>query len=302
MPIPQFQEFMTPALKALEDGKAKHRNEIEEFVAPILGLTSQDRQELLPSGKKPIVRSRIHWALYYMYRAGLISREGRGTYAITPVGKNALKTGKKINNTFLEQYSSFNEFRSLSHTTEPGMENFQIITEDHTDPVTRISNAIEEFNKKTCQDLIEQLKKTDPIYFEKICLELMKAMGYGDEVSLTPKSHDGGIDGIVNEDALGLDKIYLQAKRYVDNKVNEREIQNFIGALSTSPVTKGVFITTSYFSDKAKDRVSHVLGKSIKLIDGDEMAKLMLKYNVGVQVRDTYQIKELDENFFSDEE
>ena len=300
MPIPQFQEFMTPTLNALKDGNARTHVEVEDIISPIMGISLSDRKELLPSGTQTIVRNRLSWALYYMYRAGLLARKGRGVYVITQAGKQALDTGSKIDNKFLEQYSSFNEFKSSSHTSEDEMENVQMIAEEHTDPVTRISNAITEFNNRTRQDLLERLRLVDEIYFEKICLDLMKAMGYADTVSLTQKSHDCGIDGIVKEDALGLDIIYTQAKRYTNSKVGEVEVRNFIGALDS--VTKGVFFTTSSFSDTAKEKAKRAAGKKIILVDGEEMARLMLKYNVGVRIKDTYQIKELDWSFFAEDE
>lgn len=301
MPIPEFKDFMTPTLKSLADGNAKTTSQIEPLVCEQLVLDEKDKKKLVPSGAQTIYKNRTQWALYYMYRAGLLDHPKRGVYQITSRGLDAIKTNKKIDNNFLNQYSEFRKFRSIENKEDN--KNYQKeASSEFTDPVTRITGAIEEFNNRTKQALLEQLKKTDPLYFEKICLDLMQAMGYGDSLSLTPKSHDGGIDGIVNEDALGLDKIYLQAKRYADGKVNEKEMRTFIGALSTSPVTKGVFMTTSEFSDKARDKASLVLGKSIKLIDGNEMAGLMLKYNVGVRTVKTYQIKELDENFFSEEE
>ncbi len=307
MPIPQFQEFMTPALKALQDGSEKHRSKIEDFVAPILGLTPEERQELLPSGQKPIVRNRLHWALYFMYRAGLVDRPKRATYKITKKGLEALSSNKRIDVKFLETYPQFREFQNISHNNEKNGD-VNIPNGNTFDPDESVINAIERANSDTRRDLLERLRGIKETAFEEICLELMKAMGYGiekDRLFLTKKSHDGGIDGIVYVDALGLDQIYLQEKRYAaDNKVNEKEIRDFIGALSTSPVTKGVFFTTSYFSDKAKEKAKamHASGRFIKLIDGEELVKLMLEYNVGVRVTETYQRKEIDEDFFAEYE
>lgn len=289
MAIPQFQDFMTPALAAFKNGQAKNYNDIENIVAPQLNLTDEDRRQRLPSGQK-IVRNRLNWAIQYMYRAGLLQQQKRGIYIITEEGKKALQTGKTINNAFLEQFSSFQAFQNKTNKEENKQE--------ETDPATRISNAIEEFNKRTQLELLEQLKTVDPVFFEKICLQLMQSMGYGEKVSLTPKSHDGGIDGIINEDVLGLDKIYLQAKRYSANKVNEKEMRDFVGALTLSQTQKGVFITTSYFDKKAIDMAAR---KNIILIDGDKLTSLMIRYNVGVQTKETYQIKELDLSFFSED-
>lgn len=288
MAIPQYQDFMTPVLAAFKDNKPKNHSEVENIVAPQLHLTKEECSQLLPSGTQTIVRNRLSWAIYYMYRAGLLQQLKRGVYIITEEGKKALQSGKTINNAFLDQFSSFQEFQNKTKKEENKQE--------ETDPATRISNAIEEFNKRTQLELLEQLKTVDPVFFEKICLQLMQAMGYGEKVSLTPKSHDGGIDGIINEDVLGLDKIYLQAKRYSTNKVNEKEMRDFVGALTLSQTQKGVFITTSYFDKKAIEMAAR---KNIILIDGDKLTTLMIRYNVGVQTKETYQIKELDLSFFS---
>lgn len=290
MAIPQYQDFMTPVLTAFQDNKPKKHSEVERIVVPQLHLTKEDCAQLLPSGTQTIVRNRLSWAIYYMYRAGLLQQQKRGVYIITEEGKKALQSGKTINNAFLEQFSSFQVFQNKTNKEENKQE--------ETDPATRISNAIEEFNKRTQLELLEQLKTVDPVFFEKICLQLMQSMGYGEKVSLTPKSHDGGIDGIINEDVLGLDKIYLQAKRYSTNKVNEKEMRDFVGALTLSQTQKGVFITTSYFDKKAIDMAAR---KNIILIDGDKLTSLMIRYNVGVQTKETYQIKELDLSFFSED-
>ena len=303
MAIPQFQEFMTPALQALQDGTEKHRSKIEDFVAPILGLKPEERQELLPSGQKPIVRNRLHWALYFMYRAGLVDRPKRATYQITKAGLEALASGEKIDVKFLEAYPQFREFQNISHAND-GNENISLSSENAIDPDESINNAIERKNKKTCKDILDyMINNIDEIRFEEICLDLMKAMGYADtnNISLTKKSHDRGIDGIVKQDALGLDIIYTQSKKYTPpNKVNEVEVRNFIGALDS--VSKGVFFTTSFFSETAKEKANRASGKKIILVDGEEMARLMLKYNVGVRTKEKYEVKEFDEDYFSEDE
>ena len=303
MAIPQFQEFMTPALQALQDGTEKHRSKIEDFVAPILGLKPEERQELLPSGQKPIVRNRLHWALYFMYRAGLVDRPKRATYQITKAGLEALASGEKIDVKFLEAYPQFREFQNISHAND-GNGNISLSSENAIDPDESINNAIERKNKKTCKDILDyMINNIDEIRFEEICLDLMKAMGYADtnNISLTKKSHDRGIDGIVKQDALGLDIIYTQSKKYTPpNKVNEVEVRNFIGALDS--VSKGVFFTTSFFSETAKEKANRASGKKIILVDGEEMARLMLKYNVGVRTKEKYEVKEFDEDYFSEDE
>lgn len=303
MSIPQYQEFMKPALQALQDGSVKHRDEIEDFVAPILGLSSQERKELLPSGRKPIVRNRLHWALYYMYRAGLVNRPKRATFQITEAGLKALASGENIDVKFLEAYPQFRDFQNISHAND-GNENIDLSSENAIDPDESINNAIERKNKKTCKDILDyMINNIDEIRFEEICLDLMKAMGYADtnNISLTKKSHDRGIDGIVKQDALGLDIIYTQSKKYTPpNKVNEVEVRNFIGALDS--VSKGVFFTTSFFSETAKEKANRASGKKIILVDGEEMARLMLKYNVGVRTKEKYEVKEFDEDYFLEDE
>lgn len=300
MPIPQYQEFMRPALNALKDGKEKHIKEIEKIVFPIFNISDEECAKLLPCGSEPIVRNRMRWALYYMYRAGLVTKV-RAIYKITKLGQEALSSGKEINVAFLEQFPSFQEFKNVSHTEDKN-KNVTISEEKEIDPATRINNAIEEFNNKTKQELLEQLKNVDHLYFEQICLDLIKAMGYG-EGKLTQISHDGGVDVIINEDPLGLDKIYIQSKKFNEkNKVNELVVRNFFGTLDTHHIKKGIIMTTSSFAQKAIDAVKSVEGKKIILIDGNKMTSLMLKYNIGVRIKTTYQIKEIDENYFSEEE
>lgn len=295
MPIPQYQEFMTPALKLFKD-MPHSAKEILPLVCEQLHISQEEQQEMLPSQMQTIVQNRLNWALIYMYNAGLLVRVKRGVYQISPSGQDALKSGKTISNNFLSTYPAFQEFKARSRKTED--KNTEP-AEQNTDPTTRINNAIEDFNQRTRRDLLEQLKATDPIYFERICLELMKAMGYGDEISLTAKSHDGGIDGIVNEDALGLDKIYLQAKRYADNKVNGKEMRDFLGGITDKKTRRGVFITTSYFDKTAQDIATR---NNIIMIDGNKLTALLLKYNVGVRIKETYYIKEVDWEFFADDE
>lgn len=296
MPIPQYEQFMTPALKLLKDAP-RAAKEILTTICEQLHISQEEQQEMLPSGQQTIVANRLNWAISYMYNAGLIVRVKRGFYQTSTSGIEALKTGQTINNKFLNQYQSFRDFKTRSHKTDTPQ--LQQTEEQDLDPTTRINNAIEDFNQRTRRNLLEQLKATDPIYFERICLELMKAMGYGDEFSLTAKSHDGGIDGIVNEDALGLDKIYLQAKRYADNKVNGKEMRDFLGGITDKKTRRGVFITTSYFDKTAQDIATR---NNIIMIDGNKLTALLLKYNVGVRIKETYYIKEVDWEFFADDE
>ena len=304
MPIPQFQEFMKPALEALQNREIKHQSQIENYVANKMNISQEARREFLPNGRTLAVRSRLYWALYYMFRAGLVDRPKKASYQITEDGLKDLASGQRIDVNFLRKYPQFVDFLNKSRANaKDTMEDAS--SESDFDPDTNLGAAIEKANIDTKDDLLKRLRKVKDRAFEEICLELMRAMGYGVRHDLTKKSHDGGIDGIVYMDALGLDKIYLQEKRFGEgHKVNEKEVRDFIGALSTSTVTKGVFFTTSEFADKAKDAATQAQAKGliVKLIDADKLVELMMEYNVGVQVTETYQRRKIDEDFFDEYE
>jgi len=273
-----------------------------KLVSRKLGLSEEEKQSLLPSGNQPIIYNRVGWAKFYLKKAGLLDSKKRGLDFITKEGEDVLKKNiTRIDNEFLKQFSSFNEFinkKSKKQDSEDEDNGNQAIQT----PDEAIYKAFNEINDQLKVELLEKLKKTDPIFFEKIVLELMKAMGYGvDEkisAQMTKKSHDGGIDGIINEDVLGLDKIYLQAKRY-DKSVSREAVQAFVGALSGLGATKGVFITTGYFSSSALD---YAKNQKIILIDGESLSEFMVKYNVGVLPNRKIEIKKIDLSFFEDDE
>lgn len=298
MAVPNYQEFMLPTLEVIADGQEHKNSDVVQAVARILNLTDEDMQEMLPSGNQQTYYNRAGWARTYLKKAGLLEYPSRGVMRITKVGKSVLKKKPiKIDNKFLSKFENFNEF--VNHTTKEYKAGHkeETITNDLT-PDEIFEVAEKEYLNTLKQDLLEALKKVDPIRFERIVLDLMEKMNYGIG-SMTKRSHDGGIDGIVNEDELGLQKIYLQAKRYSENKVNEKEIQNFVGALGCSIVSKGVFITTSFFGERAKRKAEAAQGKVVRLIDGEELVDLMIKYNLGVQPKKTYTIKRLDEDYLT---
>ena len=233
----------------------------------------------MPSGAETVLHNRASWAVCDLFQAGLLHRIKRGTYAISDAGKNLLaQQPDKITRELLKHFPSFLDYLNRSNQNPNEKNDQQQILLDH---------------------LLDELKRTDPVYFERIILDLFKAMHYG-EGQTTPKSHDGGIDGIIFEDGLGLSKIYMQAKRYADSKVNEKEVQNFVGALGCSEVSKGVFITTSLFDEKAKKKALDAAKKGmiIRLIDGQELTKLMIEHNVGVRTIRTIEIKIVDTAYF----
>lgn len=300
MAIPNYQDFMLPTLEVIEDGQEYKNSDVVQSVAKILNLTDEDMQEMLPSGNQQTYYNRAGWARTYLKKAGLLEYPSRGVMKITKVGKSVLEHKPiKIDNKFLSKFENFNEFVNPATKELKPEEKEETITNDLT-PDEIFEVAGREYLNSLKQDLLDALKKVAPVRFERIVLDLMEKMNYGTG-SMTKLSHDGGIDGIINEDELGLQKIYLQAKRYSENKVNEKEIQNFVGALGCSIVSKGVFITTSFFDERAKRKAEAAQGKVVRLIDGDELVTLMIKYNLGVQPKKTYTIKRLDEDYLADD-
>lgn len=298
MAIPNYQEFMLPTLEVIADGQVHKNSEVAQAVAKILNLTEEDMQEMLPSCNQQTYYNRAGWARTYLKKAGLLEYPSRGVMQITETGKNVMTNKpEKIDNKFLSQFEQFNQFKNNAENDITANKDQEVLTDSHT-PDEIFEVAENEYLNSLKQDLLDNLKKIDPVRFERIVIDLMEKMNYG-VGSMTKLSHDGGIDGIINEDELGLGKIYLQAKRYSENKVNEREIQNFVGALDCSDTNKGVFITTSYFGEKAQQKSAAAKNKIIRLIDGDELTNLMIKYNLGVQVKRTFVIKKLDEDYLS---
>ena len=301
MSIPNYQDFMNVVLEVYaKEGEILNRTDIIDVVADKMGLSEEDKKQTIKSGEQ-VISSRIYWASYYMFRAGLLERIQRGIYKITDVGLNVCKSGEKINNDYLMRYKSFVDFIETSHTSakpsNKSIGQIQHPTCDNTDPEEMLENAINDLNALLEDDILSNLEKVDPKQFERIVVDVMESMDYGIG-SVTPYVADGGIDGIIDEDELGLSKIYLQAKRYVDNKVNEKEMRNFVGALATHNVKKGVFITTSDFAPKAIAASNNAHGYTIALINGTKLAKLMRKYNLGAKSKKNYDIKEFDASYF----
>ncbi len=300
MSVPDFQSLMNPVLNLYEKKNVELRpKDIEDEIAELLNLSEEDKNQMIPSNIETILRNRIKWTVYYLFRAGFLVRPKRGYYKISEVGVKENKTGNKINVEYLKKFPSFVTFFGTENKKNSDTENI-LETDERQTPDEMMSKAQALYSDNLQSELLEKLKQVDPIKFERIVLQLMEKMNYGIG-SMTKMSHDGGIDGIINEDELGLEKIYLQVKRYSENKVNEKEMQNFAGALGCSTVRKGVFITTSFFDERAKKKAASVQGKVIRLINGDKLTKLMIKHNVGVQPKTIIEIKKIDEDFFVEE-
>ncbi|WP_412494902.1 restriction endonuclease [Shewanella algae] len=307
--IPSYEEMMPAVLKVLADGPQKPLKQVYDEVVALYGFSQQQCELLLPSGKQTYIRSRIGWAKTYMVKAGLIYQPKRGMCEITQRGRDALATGEVINNDYLARFDDFNDFRS-AHTVQPNQpaNSTSDVAVSHNDdsqtPTELMAKAFSALNAALADELLEQIHGLSPKFFEQLVVDLMLAMGYGgsqkDAGQATQYTNDGGIDGIIKEDKLGLDSIYLQAKRYRDNTVGRPDIQAFAGALDMHRARKGVFITTSSFSKDAREFVS-MIEKRIVLIDGRELAALMIEHNVGVSTRELYAVKAIDSDYFLEE-
>ena len=290
-----IQTLMLPLLELLKDGNSVKLSEMVEIMSDKYNLSEEERNEWLPSKLQKTMYNRVAWAKQYLKNSELIESLEKGSFKITQKGIDVLKENpQKIDLRFLKNLDNKNQPNAQTEVYDNHIE-------ENKTPEELIENAQSLYTDSLKKELLAKLKSVDPIRFEQIVLELMEKMNYG-VGSMTKMSHDGGIDGIIDEDELGLEKIYLQAKRYSDNKVNEKEMQNFAGALGCSPVRKGVFITTSYFDERAKRKAESIQGKVIRLVDGEELTRLMIKHNIGVQTKTKIEIKKLDEDFFNDEE
>ncbi len=292
MEIPKFHETFIPILKVLENGETLPARELYQTVIDKFysELSKEKLEEKTKSGDILII-NRIAWGKSYLKKGGYIEFPKRGFVKITQKGRAHTKsdlTLKQVENSenFLEFY---NEENAKKESTPSIIEN--------ASPQDLIDEGFNQIDIQVKDELLEKLKEIDPFYFEKVILILLKKMGYGDFVE-TAKTGDGGIDGIINEDKLGLDKIYIQAKRYGENKVREKDIRNFTGAMS-GDTQKGVFVTTSAF-DSGATKKAHDAHHTIVLIDGLKLVDLMHQYNVGIQVKAVYEVKELDNDFFED--
>jgi restriction system protein len=297
MPIPEFNEIKAPALQFLADGNLHKLPEAYTALAKHFNLTEAEQNELLPSGTQRRWHNRANWACYDLYRAGLLDRPKKGRYIITDARKKlAEQNPKLIDREFLMKYPQFAQFAQARKTEDANGEPPQ----DPKTPEELIDDAYQMLDSALKKELLELVGKMDPFKFEQLVLDLMLAMGYGgsreEAAQVTKASGDEGIDGVINEDRLGLDVIYLQAKRW-QQTVGRKEIQSFVGALAGQQAHKGVFITTSDFADTAVAYAKKVPQKVI-LIDGDRLADLMIQHNIGVSPALAYQVKKVDSDYF----
>ena len=299
MEIPKFDETFIPILEVLKDGKIlKSRELIAEVKTRFYSdLTEEQLKQETKSGDL-LIDNRIAWGKSYLKKGGYITFPLRGLVQITDKGKGHSAT---LTVGDLENESSLFDFykqEKQSNSVDSSDIRKPNTTIDISSPQDLIDEGFNRIETEVKNDLLLKLKSGDPYFFEKVVLRLLKKMGYGDFIE-TSKSNDGGIDGIINEDKLGLDKIYIQAKRFTENKVRETDIRNFIGAMS-GDTNKGVFVTTSDFDEKALKKAREAHHKII-CIDGHKLVSLMHEFNVGVQIKTTYDIKQIDEDFFDEQ-
>lgn len=300
--IPDYQSIMLPFLKCLEDKKEYKYRDIIESLALYFQLNDSERKELLTSGTQAIFDNRVGWAKTYLKKAGLLDSPKRGVVVITDLGLETLaKNLSKIDAKYLKQFPSFIEFQNSSRSETTSLD----IIEQNETPEENLDKAYQNIRKSLTTELLNKVIELSPNFFEKLVVELLVKMGYGGSIKDAGKavgrSGDEGIDGTIKEDKLGLDIIYIQAKRWrIGNVVGRPEIQKFVGALAGQGAKKGIFITTSHFSREALEYTPRNETK-IVLIDGEQLAQLMIDYNLGCTTQQVYEIKKIDNDYFGEE-
>lgn len=300
MGIPEFQEFMLPVLAIFKDKKEHNTRECIETAIKHFSLKNEDIKLLVPSGKQTLVENRVYWSLTYLKKSLLLKTVRRGVYCITNRGIQLLSSNPhKIDRKLLSQYKEYRIFTN-QETEDKIIIKDNCLENDKVTPEENIDTIYNRINDQIADDLLEIILERDGYYFERLVMDVLVKMGYGnfreESKIMTPKSNDGGIDGIINQDRLGLDKIYVQAKRW-ENVIGRPELQKFVGALSERQSDKGIFITTSDFTKDAREYIEKV-SQNIILINGERLAKLMIENNVGVQINYTYEIKKVDRDYF----
>jgi restriction system protein len=307
MAVPDYQSVMLPLLQfAAQKGTEISTSEAVEALAKELGLTEDDLKEMLPSGIQSTFINRVGWASTYMKKAGLLEATRRGFYQITDRGRDLLKKQPKtINVKLLKQYPAFLEFQQLKgkRSGDKTAESKGTPDVSTATPSEALEAAYENLRGELADELLARLKKISPAFFERVVVELLVKMGYGgsraDAGKAIGRSGDGGIDGIIKEDKLGLDVVYIQAKRRDNNPVGRPDVMQFAGALQAQRASKGIFITTTRFTDDARSYVSQI-GSKIVLIDGEQLTSLMIEHNVGVSTVSLYPVKKVDSDYFEE--
>ncbi len=312
MAIPKYDEMMLPLLRLLVDGQSHQKRELTDKIAEHFKLTPEEREQMLPSTRATYVKHRTGWAAFGLRKAGLATNPVEGTLQITDEGRKFLATNPsgRLTRSVLMQFEPFRQFVAEMKTRAASAVKTRTGTaaelapadEDEATPEERIEAAFGELRETLIGELRAKLATTDPFRFEQVVLDLLVAMGYGgsrkEAAAVTQKTNDEGIDGVINEDRLGLDVIYIQAKRWKAN-VGRDEIQNFVGALAGKKASKGVFITTSSFNSNATN-YAESLHQKVILIDGRRLAELMIEHGIGVAEEHAYSVKKIDSDYFDE--
>ncbi|MDE3105960.1 MAG: restriction endonuclease [Acidobacteriota bacterium] len=305
MSIPDYQSLMLPVLKAAAKGEVRIGAVVDEL-ADQLQLNSEEKAALLPSGKQTIFSNRVHWAKSYLSKAQLVELTRRAHFTITPLGRSVLeKNPTAIDNHFLDQFEGFRQFRerSTDGDSETVVSVELPVTDTKQTPDEIMRAAHQQIESALGQDLLDRIRNSSPDFFERLIVNLLLSMGYGgsraDKAGRTlGRSGDDGVDGVIDQDPLGLDRVYIQAKRYAaGNNIGPGAIRDFFGSLDRHKASKGLFVTTSTFSPAARE-TSEFLSKRIVLLDGMQLAALMIQQKIGCRVEDTLYIKKIDEEFF----
>ena len=303
MAIPKFEDFLYPFLLQLKDADMSNKD-IKEKLIGHFSLTDEDLQMKTKGGSAYQIDDRIGWCRQWLRRALFIEIPEKGVYRITKRGVDYLKTHSDLRQTDLLEYPEYAAYAGISSEKKTSGKSAIESSSEELTPTEQLEAAMKKINDDLAADILQKAREMSPAKFEQLVLDLLLAMGYGgtnkDLAKVTPISHDNGVDGIIPEDALGLDKIYIQAKRYKEGlPVSKPEIHQFIGALSEQKASKGVFVTTSNFTQGAKESVNKAASK-IVLIDGIALAQYMIEFNVGVSTRKSYEIKRLDTDYFEE--
>jgi restriction system protein len=306
MPIPDYQTLMLPVLRSAASGPVRITDAIEKL-ANEFALTESEREELLPSGRQTTFANRVHWAKTYLKQAGLLAAPKRAYFQLTERGADALQVKvHRIDNVYLSQFPEFIEFKSRSrpekNDEKPPIETIAAVSSATPDEILR--DAHKEIQAQLGAELLDRIAGAPPEFFERLVVSLLLAMGYGGSAKeagrALGRSHDGGVDGVIDQDVLGLDRVYVQAKRYAaGNNVGASAIRDFFGSLDRFKAAKGLFVTTSGFTHESEE-TARFLSKRIVLIDGPRLAQLMIRYNVGCRTEETLELKKVDEDFFGD--
>ncbi len=304
MAIPDYQSLMLPVLKVSVTGEVRIGDAVDRL-AEQLNLTSEERFQLLPSGKQTLFGNRVHWAKTYLTKAGLLESTRRGHFKITERGQQVIASHPtRIDNEFLNQFAEFRTFKDKStNDIAPRAQLIEPALAGRTETPDEIMRvAHKQVETSLGQDLLDRVRAAPPAFFERLMVNLLLSMGYGGSAAnagrALGRTGDDGVDGVIDQDALGLDRVYIQAKRYAEgNSIGAGAIRDFFGSLDRHKATKGLFVTTSTFSSSARE-TSEFLSKRIVLIDGEHLARLMIRYNVGCRIEEVLHIKKVDEDFF----